>query len=155
MQARPQNGSYNDVSASPAQVGPKRPALHSHMVGMHRLLLRVCGFGDGNPHAHSQTCTPMTHCGLADPCPSLLATVSEYDNCFLHILTLRVQLEYRPGTVVAFSRRLLRHGVIEEGGDRCCLAYYMRDNIHNWLGVPRPDPMRFHKVRDELEKIPV
>ncbi|KIM60371.1 hypothetical protein SCLCIDRAFT_54569, partial [Scleroderma citrinum Foug A] len=67
----------------------------------------------------------------------LLATVGKYDNCFLHIPTLRVQLEYRPGTVVTFSRRLLRHGVIEEGGDQCCLAYYMRDNIHNCLGVPR------------------
>ena len=83
----------------------------------------------------------------------LLATVSEYDNCFLHIPTLRVQLEYRPGTIIAFSGRLLRHGVIEEGGDWCCLAYYMWDNIHNWLGVPRPDPMRFHKVWDELAKI--
>ena len=84
-----------------------------------------------------------------------LATIDKYDNCFLHILTLRVQLEYRPGTVVTFSGRLLRHGVIEEGGDQCCLAYCMQDNIHNWLGVPRPDPMRFHKVWDELAKIQV
>ncbi|KIM58409.1 hypothetical protein SCLCIDRAFT_1191268 [Scleroderma citrinum Foug A] len=91
----------------------------------------------------------------------LLATVGEYDNCFLHIPTLGgsipclVTLLLTPGTVVTFSGRLLRHEVIEEGGDRCCLAYYMWDNIHNWLGVPRPDPMRFHKVQDELEKIPV
>ncbi|KIM60191.1 hypothetical protein SCLCIDRAFT_124858, partial [Scleroderma citrinum Foug A] len=91
----------------------------------------------------------------------LLATVGKYDNCFLHILTLGsaclwiILTEYRPGTIIAFSSRLLRHGVIEEGGDRCCLAYYMRNNIHNWLGVPRPDPMRFHKVRYELAKIPV
>ena len=85
----------------------------------------------------------------------LLDTVGKYDNCFLHILTLRVRLEYRPRTVVAFSRRLLRHGVIEEGGDQCCLAYYMWDNIHNWLRVSRPDLMRFHKVQDELAKIQV
>ena len=77
----------------------------------------------------------------------LLATVGEYQDCFLNIPTLGVQLEYSPGTVVAFSGRLLRHGVIEEGGDRCCLAYYMRDNIHNWLGVtsvnPHLGPIRF------------
>ena len=84
-----------------------------------------------------------------------LTNVGKYDNCFLHIPTLGVQLEYRPGTIVDFSGRLLRHVVIEEGGDQCCLAYYMWDNIHNWLGVPRPDPMRFHKVWDELAKIPV
>jgi len=47
----------------------------------------------------------------------LLATVSEYQDCFLNIPTLGVQLEYSPGMVVAFSGRLLRHGVIEEGGD--------------------------------------
>jgi len=85
----------------------------------------------------------------------LLATVGEYQDCFLNIPTLGVQLEYSLGTVVAFSGRLLRHGVIEEGGDRCCLAYYMRDNIHNWLGVPRPDPMRLHKVQDALLQLEV
>ncbi|KAI6019590.1 hypothetical protein F5J12DRAFT_716660 [Pisolithus orientalis] len=40
------------------------------------------------------------------------------------------------GTVVAFSCRLLQHGVSSVGGNQCCFAYYMRDNIHNWIGIP-------------------
>jgi len=96
-------------------------------------------------------CDPQSRSDWFD----LLTTVGEYQDCFLNIPTLGVQLEYSPGMVVAFSGRLLRHGVIEEGGDRCCLAYYMRDNIHNWLGVPRPDPMRLHKVQDALLQLEV
>ncbi|KIM64054.1 hypothetical protein SCLCIDRAFT_45585, partial [Scleroderma citrinum Foug A] len=60
----------------------------------------------------------------------MLVSVSEYDDCALHIPTLGIKVLYTPGTVMAFSGQLLQHGVNEVDGARCCLAYYMRDNIH-------------------------
>ncbi|KIN94696.1 hypothetical protein M404DRAFT_114910, partial [Pisolithus tinctorius Marx 270] len=71
----------------------------------------------------------------------MLVTVGDYEDCVLDIPTLGLQFLYNPGTVVAFSGRLLRHGVSSVGGNRCCFAYYMRDNIHNWIGIPRGDWM--------------
>ena len=68
----------------------------------------------------------------------MLVSVGEYRDCALHIPTLGIEVLYTPSMVVTFSGQLLRHGVNEVGGARCCLAYYMRDNIHHWLKVPRP-----------------
>ncbi|KIM65639.1 hypothetical protein SCLCIDRAFT_112476, partial [Scleroderma citrinum Foug A] len=68
----------------------------------------------------------------------LLVSVGKYDDCALHIPTLRIQVLYTPSTIIAFSGCLLQHGVNEVDGVRCCLAYYMRDNIHHWLRVPCP-----------------
>jgi len=58
-------------------------------------------------------------------------SVSNYDDCALHIPSLEIQVLYNPGTVVAFSGRLFWHGVNEVDGVRCWLVYYMRDNIHH------------------------
>ena len=68
----------------------------------------------------------------------MLVSVSNYDDCALDIPSLGIQVLYNPGTAVAFSSWLFQHGVNEVDGARCCLAYYMRDNIHHWLRVPRP-----------------
>ena len=70
------------------------------------------------------------------------------------IPTLGIELEYKPGTAVAFSGRLLRHGVNAVEGNRCCLTYYMRDNIHHWEKVPRcADWMRINSVEGLLKPI--
>ena len=68
----------------------------------------------------------------------MLVSVGDYRDCALHIPTLGIKVLYTPSTVVAFSGQLLQHGVNEVDGARCCLAYYMQDNIHHWLRVPHP-----------------
>ncbi|KAL4062666.1 hypothetical protein V8B97DRAFT_1919406 [Scleroderma yunnanense] len=50
-------------------------------------------------------------------------------DCVLDIPTLGLQFDYHPSTVVAFSGRLLQHGVNAVSGNRYSLAYYMRDNF--------------------------
>jgi len=65
--------------------------------------------------------------------------------------TLGIELVYKPGTAVAFSGRLLRHGVNAVEGNRYCLTYYMRDNIHQWAHVARcADWMRINGVEHLL-----
>jgi len=83
----------------------------------------------------------------------MLVSVGNYDDCALHIPSLGIQVLYNPGTVVAFSGQLFRHGVNEVDRARCCLAYYMRDNIHHWLRVPRSlDWVTPDNVRNALVK---
>ena len=68
----------------------------------------------------------------------MLVSDNNYDDCALDIPSLGIQVLYNPGTAVAFSGWLFQHGINEVDRARCCLAYYMRDNIHHWLRVPRP-----------------
>ena len=80
----------------------------------------------------------------------LLCTVGDYEDCFMYIPTLGIILEYPPGTVVAFSGRLLRHAVNRVEGNRYTMAYYMRRAVHKWLGVGDPNWMNIHKLQGTL-----
>jgi len=68
---------------------------------------------------------------------NIIINVEEHTDCVMAIPTLGIELVYKPGTVVAFSRRLLQHGVNAVEGNWYCLTYYMRDNIHQWAHVPQ------------------
>jgi len=38
--------------------------------------------------------------------------------------------------MIAFSGRIVRHGVHEVEGDQIVWAWYMRDSVHIYAGVP-------------------
>ncbi|KAL4074984.1 hypothetical protein V8B97DRAFT_1868181 [Scleroderma yunnanense] len=80
----------------------------------------------------------------------ILASAGDYKDCVMHILSLSIDVMYSPGTVVAFLGCLLLHGVNSVEGNRYCLTYYMRDNIHNFVGVVRCDWMRMENVEQLL-----
>jgi len=93
-------------------------------------------------------CTPL-HCDPQSRASwyDIIVNVGEYTDCIMAIPTLGIELVYKPGTAVAFSGRLLRHRVNAVEGNRYCLTYYMRDNIHHWANVPRcADWMRIDSV---------
>ncbi|KIK72602.1 hypothetical protein PAXRUDRAFT_180353, partial [Paxillus rubicundulus Ve08.2h10] len=48
---------------------------------------------------------------------------------------LRLRLDYLPGTVIAFSGKILVHRVGEMEGDRACIAWYMQDKVHPEMNV--------------------
>jgi hypothetical protein len=64
-----------------------------------------------------------------------LLTVGHYSDLDLVLPTLRLRLDYLPGTVVAFSGKVLIHGVGETNGDRACIAWYMQDRVHRAMNV--------------------
>ena len=66
----------------------------------------------------------------------LLATVGDYERARMNLPGLGLRLGYDPGTVVAFSGRLLQHGVAEVSGERACIAYYMREVVMEAMGMP-------------------
>ncbi len=69
----------------------------------------------------------------------LLLSSGTHDACNLDVLDLGATLSYHPGTAVAITGRVLQHGVKGwEGGERICQARFMKDAIHDRLGLPKP-----------------
>ena len=71
----------------------------------------------------------------------MLATSGNYGNCNLKLLGIGVSLEYGPGTVVGISGYALQHEVPCFERDRVCIAYFMRNNVHEWARVPASEWM--------------
>lgn len=65
----------------------------------------------------------------------MLLTVGDYKPLDFVIPSLELRLRYNPGTVVALSGSALEHGVGNADGNRACLAYYMRENVHRSVGI--------------------
>jgi len=57
----------------------------------------------------------------------------------LHLTDLGAQLTYWPGTLVFLTGRVLEHAVPEwKGGESVAVAHYMKDLLHDRMGVPCP-----------------
>jgi len=57
------------------------------------------------------------------------------ENTVLEFRDLGIRLHYTSRTVVAHSGRLLYHGISVAENERVCYAYWMRDCIHEAMGV--------------------
>lgn len=66
----------------------------------------------------------------------MLATIGTFQDPIMELPGIGRRFAYNSGTVVGISGRCLQHGVSESQGERLCLAYYMRDNVHERLGIP-------------------
>ena len=49
---------------------------------------------------------------------------------------LGLSVGYNPGTVIALAGKVIRHAADFEGGERACIAYYMRNKVQERLGIP-------------------
>lgn len=70
----------------------------------------------------------------------LLVSAGTHQQAWMDLPDVKARLTYEPCTVVAISGKVLRHGVDSwVGGERICIAHFIRDNVHNRLKLPRPD----------------
>ena len=70
----------------------------------------------------------------------LLFSSGTHKQCMLDVRDLGLRLLYPPGTGVAITGKVLRHGVETwDGGERICQAWFMKDAVHDHLGQQRPD----------------
>lgn len=76
----------------------------------------------------------------------LLVTVGDYEDLDIVIPTICRSFRYAPGTAIAFSGRMLQHGVRQIGDNRAVLSFYMRDNVHQFVDVARSNYMEYSKV---------
>lgn len=70
------------------------------------------------------------------PWMDMLLTYGPYQGARMELRSLGLRLSYEPGTIVAICGKVVPHSVSECEGERACIAYYMRDNVHAALQVP-------------------
>ncbi|KAI6015914.1 hypothetical protein BKA83DRAFT_4129341 [Pisolithus microcarpus] len=75
-----------------------------------------------------------------EPWLDMLVMVGDYPPLDFVIPTLNLRFRYNPGTIIAMSGSALEHGVGYTEGNRACLAYYMRHNVHQSVGVELCQP---------------
>lgn len=71
----------------------------------------------------------------------ILATFGNYKKGRLELPGMGYRLEYQPGTVVGLAGKVVSHGVPSVEHNRVCIAYYMRNKVHEWLKVRSPSWM--------------
>jgi hypothetical protein len=81
--------------------------------------------------------TPNHRDHLSIPeCFDILTTVGNYSNARMKMPSLQLEFKYNSGCMIAFSGKIVRHGVCDVEGDRIAWAWYMRDSVHIYAGVP-------------------
>ncbi|KZV93451.1 hypothetical protein EXIGLDRAFT_576784, partial [Exidia glandulosa HHB12029] len=69
------------------------------------------------------------HVDKKDPPQNLtpVLTLGEYDDGWLHVPELGLDIEYLPGTLVMLRGGLFAHGVTYKGGQRVSIAHFMHE----------------------------
>ncbi|KAG2132111.1 hypothetical protein DEU56DRAFT_757444 [Suillus clintonianus] len=83
----------------------------------------------------------------------LMTSVGNYSDGLMTLSNLGIQLRYDPGAMVACSGHIVRHGVTCIG-DRIVWAWFMRDSLHNFVGTPRPEYMKYTNVDTDASASP-
>ncbi|KAG1819830.1 uncharacterized protein BJ212DRAFT_1267380, partial [Suillus subaureus] len=69
----------------------------------------------------------------------LLVSLGRNHHATLALANLKAELDYSPGTMVYISGRVLEHSVGPWlNGEQFIIAHFMKDAVHNRVGVPRP-----------------
>ncbi|KIK74101.1 hypothetical protein PAXRUDRAFT_176702, partial [Paxillus rubicundulus Ve08.2h10] len=77
----------------------------------------------------------------------LLASIGTYVSTWFEVPTLGTACYYPPGSIVAVPGLLVRHRVGLTEGNRLCFTSYMRDNVHQAMGVQRSDWVCYHALQ--------
>ena len=75
--------------------------------------------------------------GAAHEWLDILVALGEYENGRIEFPGLGMRFKYDPGTVVAFTGRVLRHGA-NCPGDRACIVHHMKERVVEELGITKP-----------------
>ncbi|KAG1841154.1 hypothetical protein C8R48DRAFT_543900, partial [Suillus tomentosus] len=60
----------------------------------------------------------------------VLTCIGSYGRAIMRLTNLGIDLVYKPGVMVSYSGRLVRHGIWVDEGDRIVWAWFMRDSMH-------------------------
>lgn len=75
-------------------------------------------------------------------CPThfdLLVSLGTHTQANLLVKELGASLSYCPGTIICICGKVFAHEVQSwEGGERICVAHYMKDTVHSRLDVLQP-----------------
>jgi hypothetical protein len=80
----------------------------------------------------------------------LLLALGNYDRGRLSLPAFGYTFRYNPGTMVAMSGKIFLHGVTCVG-DRACIAFYMRNNVLDRLGLPAGEWLERAEYEEHLK----
>jgi hypothetical protein len=87
----------------------------------------------------NRTTPPHRDAGGAPTHYDLLVSAGTHTSARFKIREEDLELSYNPGTMVLLCGKLLTHEVPGwEGGERICVAHFMKDSVHDHLQVARP-----------------
>jgi hypothetical protein len=76
----------------------------------------------------------------------LLVSIRDHEELDMVLPTIGLRLWYDPGSVLAMSGQLIKHGVGPVSGNRGVVSFYMRDNVHDHMDVVRCNYMHVDHV---------
>ncbi|KAG1767520.1 hypothetical protein EDD22DRAFT_844475 [Suillus occidentalis] len=82
-----------------------------------------------------ETLNHQDHLSIPE-CFNILTTVGNYSNAQMKMPSLQLEFKYNSGCMIMFSGKIVRHGVYDVEGDCIAWAWYMRDSVHIYAGVP-------------------
>jgi hypothetical protein len=82
----------------------------------------------------------------------LLVSLGTHKKAMLYLRELSLYFPYLPGTMAIICGKVFLHEIVDgeggkgwDGGERICVAHFMKDAVHCRLGLPRPGwPMKAH-----------
>ncbi|KAG0694592.1 hypothetical protein DFH29DRAFT_880622 [Suillus ampliporus] len=75
----------------------------------------------------------------------VMTSVGHYCDGLMTLSNLGIQLQYNSGAMVGCSGHIVRHGVTFTG-DRIVWTWFIRDSLHNFVGTPRPQYVKYMDV---------
>lgn len=72
-----------------------------------------------------------------------MTTFGNYGVVTMKMPNLGIESVYPTGSMVAGSGRIIRHGLDMADGDRTAWVWYMRDDVHAFVDIPRADYSKY------------
>ncbi|KAG1782100.1 hypothetical protein EV702DRAFT_1021374 [Suillus placidus] len=73
----------------------------------------------------------------------VMTTASDYGVASIKMPNLGIESVYPAGSMVAGSGRIIRHGLEMADGDQTAWVWYMRDDVHEFVDIPRADYSKY------------
>ncbi|KAG1794026.1 hypothetical protein EV424DRAFT_1548134 [Suillus variegatus] len=76
----------------------------------------------------------------------IITSVGNYGLVRMKLPNIGIEIAYNSGIMVGTSGRLVRHRVDSVIGDRVSWVWYMRDDVHKFVDVPRGDYSKYKSI---------
>ncbi|KAG2030970.1 hypothetical protein BDR03DRAFT_877154 [Suillus americanus] len=76
----------------------------------------------------------------------IMTTAGRYHPVVMDFMNLGIKFLYDSGSILASSCRLVRHYMNVEEGNWIVTAWYMQDSIHNFVGTPSTEYVKYDRV---------
>ncbi|KAG1771581.1 hypothetical protein EV702DRAFT_977334, partial [Suillus placidus] len=89
-------------------------------------------------------CSPMHRDPLSRPqWFDVMTTAGNYGVASIKMPNLGIESVYPAGSMVAESGRIIRHGLEMADSDQTAWVWYMRDDVHEFVDIPRADYSKY------------